>query len=100
MRLSSSSVTHGVNSYYSVTALESLNYISHSEPPTLEPYIQRLYFDQHLIHYLRQLMVGDGAGFGPVQQRLATLPIKYGGFGVYTMCDTGKYCYLASYAQN
>lgn len=56
-------------------------------------------YDQHLVQYLRQLVVGDGAGFCPVQQRLATLPIKYGGFGIYTMSDTGKYCYLASYAQ-
>ncbi|XP_026403738.1 uncharacterized protein LOC113299027 [Papaver somniferum] len=56
-------------------------------------------YDQHLIRYLRQLVVGDGAGFGPVQQRLATLSIKSGGFGVYTMKDTGKYCYLAFYAQ-
>ncbi|XP_026410278.1 uncharacterized protein LOC113305455 [Papaver somniferum] len=50
-------------------------------------------YDQHLLNYLRQLVVGDGAGFGPVQQRLATLPIKFGGFGVYTMTDTGLWYY-------
>lgn len=56
-------------------------------------------FDYQLMKYLRQLIVGDGAGFGLVQQRMATLPIKYGGLGVYTMTDTSKYCYLASYTQ-
>ncbi|XP_026413120.1 uncharacterized protein LOC113308884 [Papaver somniferum] len=66
--------------------------------PMATQYATSLY-DQHLIRFLRQLVVEDDAGFGPVRQRLATLPIKYGGFGVYTMEDTGKYCYLASYAQ-
>ncbi|XP_026428293.1 uncharacterized protein LOC113324185 [Papaver somniferum] len=42
-------------------------------------------FDDHLMQYLRRLVVGDGAGFGLIQQRLATLPIKDGGFGVLTM---------------
>ncbi|XP_026397756.1 uncharacterized protein LOC113293280 [Papaver somniferum] len=56
-------------------------------------------FDDHLMQYLRRLVVGDGAGFGLIQQRLATLPIKDGGFGVLTMQDTMKYCYLASQAQ-
>ncbi|XP_026391877.1 uncharacterized protein LOC113287356 isoform X2 [Papaver somniferum] len=45
-------------------------------------------FDKHLMDYLRRLVVGDGAGFGLVQQRLATLPIKDGGLGVLTMADT------------
>ncbi|XP_026416496.1 uncharacterized protein LOC113311927 [Papaver somniferum] len=57
------------------------------------------HYAKHLLDYLRQIIVGDGAGFGLVQQRLATLPIKDGGLGVYTMKDTSTYCYLASYAQ-
>lgn len=56
-------------------------------------------FDNQLVQYLRHLVVGDGAGFGQIQQRIATLPIKDGGLGVYTMSDTSKYCYLASCAQ-
>ncbi|XP_026426417.1 uncharacterized protein LOC113322530 isoform X1 [Papaver somniferum] len=56
-------------------------------------------FDEHLMCYLRQLVVGDGAGFGLVQQRLPTLPMKDGGLGILTMADTMKYCYLASQAQ-
>lgn len=53
-------------------------------------------YDDHLLKYLRLLITGDGAGFGPLQQRLATLPIKDGGLGIYTMVDTRTYCFLAS----
>lgn len=54
------------------------------------------HFDQHLFQYLRLLITGDGAGFGPLQQRITTLPIKDGGLGVYIMEDTGQFGYLAS----
>ncbi|XP_026399180.1 uncharacterized protein LOC113295035 [Papaver somniferum] len=53
-------------------------------------------FDDHLLKYLRLLVTGDGPSFGPLQRRLATLPIKDGGLGIYTMADTRTYCYLAS----
>ncbi|XP_026456136.1 uncharacterized protein LOC113357083 [Papaver somniferum] len=56
-------------------------------------------FGDHLLKYLRLLITGDGSGFGPLQQRLATLPIKYGGFGIYIMEDTQAYCYIASQCQ-
>ncbi|XP_026433025.1 uncharacterized protein LOC113330424 [Papaver somniferum] len=55
--------------------------------------------DNHLFQYLRLLITGDGAGFSPLQQILATLPIKDGGLGIYTMEDTNTYCYLASQSQ-
>ncbi|XP_026378181.1 uncharacterized protein LOC113272583 [Papaver somniferum] len=56
-------------------------------------------FDDHLLKYLRLLITGDGAGFGPLQQRLAMLPIKDGGICIYTMADAYTYCYLASPSQ-
>ncbi|XP_026445253.1 uncharacterized protein LOC113345800 [Papaver somniferum] len=56
-------------------------------------------FDQFLLQFLRYLVTGDGPGFGPIQQRIATLPIRDGGLGVYTMADTVPYCYLASIFQ-
>ncbi|XP_026383543.1 uncharacterized protein LOC113279040 [Papaver somniferum] len=43
-------------------------------PMALLPDAER--FDSYLMQYLRRLVVGDNAGFGKVQQRLATLPIK------------------------
>ncbi|XP_026403713.1 uncharacterized protein LOC113299002 [Papaver somniferum] len=59
-----------------------------------------IHYDSQLMLYLRQLVVGDSAGFGLLQRRLATLPIKDGGFGIYTLNDTCQYCFLASCAQN
>lgn len=56
------------------------------------------FYDKHLMQYLQNIIVGDGAGFGPLQ-RLAALPIKDGGLGVYTMKDTGHHCFLASSVQ-
>ncbi|XP_026397561.1 uncharacterized protein LOC113292985 isoform X1 [Papaver somniferum] len=58
-----------------------------------------IHYDSQLMLYLRHLVVGYGDGFGLIQQRLATLPIKDGGFGIYTFNDTGQYCFLASCAQ-
>ncbi|XP_026417474.1 uncharacterized protein LOC113312957 [Papaver somniferum] len=71
-------------------------------PMALLPAAER--FDSYLMQYLRRLVVGDNAGFGKVQQRLDTLPIKErggggGGLGVLTMDDTMHYCFLASQLQ-
>lgn len=57
------------------------------------------HFDHHLFQFLQHLVTGDGAGFGSLQQRLATLPIKDGGLGVYRMTYTSQYCFLASCIQ-
>ncbi|XP_026397562.1 uncharacterized protein LOC113292985 isoform X2 [Papaver somniferum] len=51
------------------------------------------------VQKLHDPQMGYGDGFGLIQQRLATLPIKDGGFGIYTFNDTGQYCFLASCAQ-
>ncbi|XP_026436600.1 uncharacterized protein LOC113334597 [Papaver somniferum] len=53
--------------------------------------------DQYLQLFLWYLITGDGAGYGLLQHRIATLPIKDGGLGVYIMEDTTQYCYVASY---
>ncbi|XP_026459935.1 uncharacterized protein LOC113360664 [Papaver somniferum] len=68
-----------------------------TNPASLQPASE--IFDDHLLKYLRLLITGDGADFGPLQQRSATLPIKDGGLGIYTMDDTRNYCYLASQSQ-
>ncbi|XP_026452060.1 uncharacterized protein LOC113352462 [Papaver somniferum] len=56
----------------------------------------QLQFDEQLIQFLQYLITSDGAWFGQLKQRIATLPISYGGLGVYTMHDTTQYGYLAS----
>ncbi|XP_026410584.1 uncharacterized protein LOC113305798 [Papaver somniferum] len=48
-------------------------------------------YDQQLFQFLRHIVTGDVAGFGHLQQRIATLPMKDGGLGVYTMEDTNYY---------
>ncbi|XP_026442600.1 uncharacterized protein LOC113342194 [Papaver somniferum] len=80
------------------TGVSRLYFTMHTTNPlTLQQAMT--HFDDHLFHYLRQLITADGAGFGQLQYRIATLPIKYGGLGVYTMHDTSNYCYLASQFQ-
>lgn len=66
---------------------------------TTKPSLAIIVFDTHLLQYLRQLIIEDGAGFGPVQQRIAALPIQDGGLGIYTMANTSIYCYIASQSQ-
>lgn len=63
--------------------------------PQVMQYAQ-LQFDEHLLQFLRYLITSDGASFGQLQQRIATLPIKYVGLGIYTMGDTIQYGYMAS----
>ncbi|XP_026425407.1 uncharacterized protein LOC113321716 isoform X2 [Papaver somniferum] len=57
------------------------------------------HFDKHLFQYLRQIVVRDGVGFGLIQQRLVTLPLKDGGLGIHTMSNTCQFCFLAPCAQ-
>lgn len=57
------------------------------------------HYDQQLLGYLHHIVTDDGARFGILQQRLATLPFKEGGFEVYTMADASHYCYMASQIQ-
>jgi hypothetical protein len=47
----------------------------------------------------RHIVVGDGAGFGPLQDELAALPLCMGGFGVYRGQDVRPYAFLASALQ-
>lgn len=58
------------------------------------------YCDQPLIQFLRNIVTGDGAGFSPLQKRIATLPTKDGVLGVLTMADSCTFCFLASCFQS
>lgn len=68
-----------------------------TQPQALQ--LAQIRYDTHLLQYLQHIVTGDGAGFGLLQQCIATLPIKHGGLGIYTMFDTIPYCYLASQLQ-
>ncbi|XP_026399036.1 uncharacterized protein LOC113294877 [Papaver somniferum] len=56
-------------------------------------------FDNYLSNYMRNLVTGDGPGYGLLQQRVVSLPIRDGVLGIYSMFDTMQYCYLASCSQ-
>jgi hypothetical protein len=44
---------------------------------------------------LRDVVVGDGGGFGPLQDELAALPLGMGGLGIYRGQDVRLYAFLA-----
>ncbi|XP_026383846.1 uncharacterized protein LOC113279369 [Papaver somniferum] len=56
-------------------------------------------FDKYLTNFMRKLVTGDGPGYGLLQHKVASLPIRDGGLGIYSMYDTMQYCYLDSCSQ-
>jgi hypothetical protein len=48
---------------------------------------------------LRHIVVGEGPGFGPLQEELAALPLLAGGLGILRGGDVLPYAYLASATQ-
>jgi hypothetical protein len=48
---------------------------------------------------MRRIVVGDGSGFGPLQDELAALPLSMGGLGIYRGQDVRPYAFLASALQ-
>lgn len=56
-------------------------------------------FDASLHLALRRIAVGDGGGFGPLQDELAALPLCMGGLGVLRGSDIQPYAFLASALQ-
>ncbi|GKA32385.1 hypothetical protein Tco_0718752 [Tanacetum coccineum] len=57
-------------------------------------------FDVALRSSLERIVTASGPGFGDWQWRLATLPFKFGGFGVYCAGDVLNYAFLASRLQS
>ena len=52
-------------------------------------------FDLALRDFLEKIVTASGPGFGDWQWRLATLPIKMGGLGIYSVVDVINYAFLA-----
>ncbi|KAL6533604.1 hypothetical protein OROHE_013437 [Orobanche hederae] len=57
-------------------------------------------FDKGLREVVEGIMVCGGPFFGDLQWRLSTLPIRYGGLGLYTAKETSYYAFLASRVQS
>ena len=53
-------------------------------------------FDSHLHAALRRIVVGDGGGYGPLQDEL---PLDEGGLGISRGVDIAPVAYLASVLQ-
>ncbi|KAL6558402.1 hypothetical protein OROMI_018753 [Orobanche minor] len=57
-------------------------------------------FDKGLREVVEGIVVCGGPFFGDLQWRLSTLPIRYGGLGLYTAKETSYYAFLASRVQS
>jgi hypothetical protein len=57
-------------------------------------------FDKELRAAIENIVVGGGPFFGDLQWRLASLPIKFGGLGLYSAVEATSYAFVASRAQS
>ncbi|KAJ0759599.1 putative exostosin [Helianthus annuus] len=59
-----------------------------------------LFFDKGLRETIEELVVCGGPFFGDLQWRLASLPIRFGGLGLYSAVEASSYAFVASRAQS
>ncbi|GKD69261.1 hypothetical protein Tco_1323351, partial [Tanacetum coccineum] len=60
----------------------------------------QLSFDMALRSALERVVTASGPGFDDWQWRLATLPVAFGGLGVYSAGDVLNYAFIASRLQS
>ncbi|GKA98412.1 hypothetical protein Tco_0826349, partial [Tanacetum coccineum] len=60
----------------------------------------QLSFDMALSSALERIVTASGPGFGDWQWRIATLPLTFGGLGIYSACDVLNYAFIASRLQS
>ncbi|KAF5790327.1 hypothetical protein HanXRQr2_Chr09g0381871 [Helianthus annuus] len=68
------------------------------QPHLMEDAISRL--DDGLRKAIEDIVVGGGPFFGDLQWRLASLPMRLGGLGLFSARDVGAYAFVASRAQS
>ncbi|MCI61183.1 hypothetical protein A2U01_0082440, partial [Trifolium medium] len=56
--------------------------------------------DEGLCGAVEDIVVGGGPFFGDLQWRLASLPIKAGGLGLYSVVEAASYAFVTSRAQS
>ena len=59
-----------------------------------------IFFDLGLRESVEDIVVCGGAYFGDLQWRLASLPIRCGGIGLYSAMETSSFAFVASRAQS
>ena len=75
-----------------------LYFAMRTSPPSMFDEAQ-LVFDGELRVSLEKVITAGGPGFGPYQWRLATLPMRMGGLGIYNAYDGMQYAFVASRLQ-
>ncbi|GJW87203.1 putative reverse transcriptase domain-containing protein [Tanacetum coccineum] len=60
----------------------------------------QLSFDMALRFALERIITASGPGFGDWQWRIATLPLTFGGLGIYSAGDVLNYAFIASRLQS
>ncbi|KAJ0925109.1 putative reverse transcriptase domain, exostosin [Helianthus annuus] len=68
------------------------------QPHLMEDAVTR--FDDDLRKAIEDIVVGGGPFFGDLQWRLASLPMRLGGLGLFSARDVGAYAFVASRAQS
>ncbi|KAJ0925676.1 putative exostosin [Helianthus annuus] len=68
------------------------------QPQLMEDAVSR--FDDGLRKATEDIVVGGGPFFGDLQWRLASLPMRLGGLGLFSARDVGAYAFVASRAQS
>ncbi|KAJ0885045.1 hypothetical protein HanPSC8_Chr10g0440881 [Helianthus annuus] len=68
------------------------------QPQLMEDAASR--FDDGLRKAIEDIVVGGGPFFGDLQWRLASLPMRLGGLGLFSARDVGAYAFVASRAQS
>ncbi|GKA95149.1 putative reverse transcriptase domain-containing protein, partial [Tanacetum coccineum] len=58
-----------------------------------------LLYDKGLRQSIEDMVVCGGSFFGDIQWRLASLPIRFGGLGLYSATEASSYAFVASRAQ-
>ncbi|GJZ32004.1 putative reverse transcriptase domain-containing protein [Tanacetum coccineum] len=58
-----------------------------------------LLYDKGLRQSIEDMVVCGGPFFGDIQWRLASLPIRFGGLGLYSATEASSYAFVASWAQ-
>jgi hypothetical protein len=59
-----------------------------------------VFFDKGLHMAIEDMVVCGGPFFGDFQWRLASLPIRFGGLGLYSAVEASSYAFVASRAQS
>jgi len=59
-----------------------------------------MFFDKGLRRSIEDIVVCGGPFFGDIQWRLASLPIKFGGLGLYSATEASSYAFVASRADS